>query len=91
MITVNGDWFALETANTGYYLGVRGGLVENLHYGARVRVENSVPLREKTDIGYGGDVVYRAESAPVSEDARPDIKRRLSIQSGHYHLFAGGR
>ena len=29
MITVNGDWFALETANTGYYLGVRGGLVEN--------------------------------------------------------------
>lgn len=40
MITVNGDWFALETANTGYYLGVRGGLVENLHYGARVRVEN---------------------------------------------------
>lgn len=33
MITVNGDWFALETANTGYYLGVRGGLVENLHYG----------------------------------------------------------
>ena len=60
MITVNGDWFALETANTGYYLGVRGGLVENLHYGARVRVENSVPLREKTDIGYGGDVVYRA-------------------------------
>ena len=36
MITVNGDWFALETANTGYYLGVRGGLVENLHYGARV-------------------------------------------------------
>ena len=25
MITVNGDWFALETANTGYYLGVRGG------------------------------------------------------------------
>ena len=38
MITVNGDWFALETANTGYYLGVRGGLVENLHYGARVRV-----------------------------------------------------
>lgn len=66
MITVNGDWFALETANTGYYLGVRGGLVENLHYGARVRVENSVPLREKTDIGYGGDVVYRAESAPLS-------------------------
>ena len=66
MITVNGDWFALETANTGYYLGVRGGLVENLHYGARVCVENSVPLREKTDIGYGGDVVYRAESAPLS-------------------------
>ena len=66
MITVNGDWFALETANTGYYLGVRGGLVENLHYGARVRVENSLPLREKTDIGYGGDVVYRAESAPLS-------------------------
>lgn len=28
---------------------------------------------------------------PVSEDARPDIKRRLSIQSGHYHLFARGR
>ena len=59
MITVNGDWFALETANTGYYLGVRGGLVENLHYGARVRVENSVPLREKTDIGYGGLRAHR--------------------------------
>lgn len=27
MITVNGDWFALETANTGYYLGVRLSLI----------------------------------------------------------------
>ena len=33
MITVNGDWFALETANTGYYLGVRGGLVGSSYSG----------------------------------------------------------
>ena len=50
MIAVNGDWFALETAHTGYYLAVRGGLVENLHYGARIRVENLAPLREKMEI-----------------------------------------
>ena len=43
MITVNGDWFALETANTGYYLGVRGGLVENLHYGAGTRGKFRAP------------------------------------------------
>lgn len=59
MITVNGDWFALETANTGYYLGVRGGLVENLHYGARVRVENSVP-----PAGKNGYRIWRRRGVP---------------------------
>ena len=52
MITVNGDWFALETANTGYYLGVRGGLVENLHYGARVR-EMCIRDRCRTGLSHG--------------------------------------
>ena len=38
MITVNGDWFALETANTGYYLGMRGGLVLHARVVACVEV-----------------------------------------------------
>ena len=59
MITVNGDWFALETANTGYYLGVRGGLVENLHYGgARVRVEIPCPC------GKNGYRIWRRRGVP---------------------------
>ena len=58
MITVNGDWFALETANTGYYLGVRGGLVENLHYGARVRVEFRAPA------GKNGYRIWRRRGVP---------------------------
>ena len=68
MITMTENRFSLETAHTGYYLAVRGGLVENLHYGARVRVENAEPLRQKMDVGYGTDVVYRQTDGPLSLD-----------------------
>ncbi len=68
MIAMTENRFSLETAHTGYYLAVRGGLVENLHYGARVRVENAEPLRQKMDVGYGTDVVYRQADGPLSLD-----------------------
>ena len=60
MITVNGDWFALETANTGYYLGVRGGLVENLHYGARVRIGET----RRAPAGKNGYRIWRRRGVP---------------------------
>ena len=41
MITINENLFMLETAHTGYYLAVRDGLVENLHYGARIHVSHA--------------------------------------------------
>ena len=41
MITVNENLFLLETAHTGYYLAVRDGLVENLHYGARIHISHA--------------------------------------------------
>ena len=68
MIAMTENRFSLETAHTGYYLAVRGGLVENLHYGARVRVENAEPLRQKMDVGYGTDVVYRQADKTLSLD-----------------------
>ena len=68
MITINENRFALETAHTGYYLAVRDGLAENLHYGARVRIQNPEPLRQKTDIGYGSDVIRHPSDKTISLD-----------------------
>ena len=52
MITVNENLFLLETAHTGYYLAVRDGLVENLHYGARIHVPHAgAPRTGSTGMG----------------------------------------
>ncbi len=82
MITLHDGWFALETARTGCYLALRGGLCENLHYGARVRVENLLPLTQKTDVGYGCDTLYKKELGAVSLE---HLSLELSpLQKGDY-------
>lgn len=86
MITIGDGCFALETRRTGYYLAVRDGLVENLHYGARIHADDPEPLREKMAVGYGGDVVYRAQSAPLSLE---HLCLELSpLQKGDYRAQA---
>ncbi len=68
MVSIHDGWFALETRHTGYYLAVREGLVENLHYGARVRIENLLPIQQKSEIGCGGDTVYSEKTGALSLD-----------------------
>lgn len=68
MIAIQDGWFALETRHTDYYIAVRDGLVENLHYGAPVHMENLLPVQQKSDIGYGGDTVYGEKTGALSLD-----------------------
>lgn len=67
MITVKDGFFALETANTGYYMALRGTLCENLHYGAKIHADKAA-LCEKCGVTYGGDAIYKKESDPLSLD-----------------------
>ncbi len=66
MITIKEDKiFCVETDRTGYYMQVRGGLVENLHYGSKIHCAIE-PLQEKMTVGYGTDVVYQKDETPLS-------------------------
>ena len=66
MIRREGDVFCLETARTGYYIGLRKGLAENLHYGAKVRLAGDAPLREKLSAPYGTCVAPWPEEPGLS-------------------------
>lgn len=68
MIRREGDVFCLETEHTGYYIGLRRGLAENLHYGAKVRLAGDAPLREKLDAPYGTGVAPWPEAPGLSLD-----------------------
>ena len=37
MIRLEDGIFSLETAHAGYYMGIRGELMETLHFGGRLR------------------------------------------------------
>lgn len=65
MIKMNEGVFSIETANTGYYMALRDDLLENLHYGKKIHIDRAA-LCEKMPVGYGTDVVYRKETAPLS-------------------------
>lgn len=66
MITLHDNRFSLETRHTGYYLAVREGLLEQLHYGARVEPADLPSLRCPMEVGYGSDIVYKKELGALS-------------------------
>lgn len=58
MIQIVNGVVEMHTKNTSYVLSTgRAGIVECLHYGARIKVHDAAPLLMKADAGYGGDVV----------------------------------
>ncbi len=65
MVKVENNVFTIETKNTGYYMANTHGLVENLHYGAKIHCDKSA-LCEKTDIQYGSDVIYTKNAPAMS-------------------------
>ncbi len=59
MIRVHDGLIEMHTQNTSYILATgQGGLAENLHYGAKMRVHGAgEALRAKVAVGFGGDVL----------------------------------
>lgn len=67
MIRFDNDVFYIETKNTGYYFRINNGLLENLHYGAKIDIANILPLCEKTGAGFGGDIIYKKDGGFSAE------------------------
>ncbi|MDL2293864.1 alpha-galactosidase [Ruminococcaceae bacterium OttesenSCG-928-D13] len=57
MISIHDNLVEMHTQNTSYILHTGRGLVENLHYGARIKVHSLGPLLPKVEAGFGGDVL----------------------------------
>ena len=57
MIRFENGIFSLETAHLGHYLGIRGELVETLHFGSRLR-PTAEALAEKHATVYGCAIPY---------------------------------
>ena len=57
MIRFENGIFSLETETLGYYMGIRGELVETLHFGRRLH-PTADALSEKHATVYGGAIPY---------------------------------
>ena len=57
MISFDNGIFSLETEHCGYYMGLRGELMETLHFGGRLRALPEA-LAEKHAVGYGSAIPY---------------------------------
>lgn len=68
MIRFENNVFYIETKNTGYYFRINNGLLENLHYGAKIDIQNILPLCEKLGAGLGGDIIYKKEGERFSAE-----------------------
>ena len=71
MITVTDTVFQLDTRTTSYLVRAEGGLLQQLYYGPKIKVCDTGPLLTKNAAGYGSEVVYRPETAPLSLDSLP--------------------
>ena len=58
MIRNENGVFCIETQHTGYYIAPRGPLMEQLHYGRKLRHPSAEVLREPLTVAYGTDVVF---------------------------------
>lgn len=67
MVSIHDGIVEMHTKNTSYILRTdRGGLVECLHYGARIGVYEAAPLTMKANAGYGGDVLHTSRMPALS-------------------------
>lgn len=67
MIQLQDGTIVLNTKNTSYVMGYTpGGLLQNLHYGSKIRLDNPVPLQDKTVAGFGGDVLEPGNTVAAS-------------------------
>ena len=57
MISFENGIFSLETETLGYYMGIRGGLMETLHFGRKLR-PTADALSEKHATVYGSAIPY---------------------------------
>lgn len=71
MITVTDTVFQLDTRTTSYLVRAEGGLLQQLYYGPKIKVCDTGPLLTKNAAGYGSEVVYRPDTAPLSLDSLP--------------------
>ena len=55
MIRFENGIFALETEHSGYYMGIRGELMETLHFGRKLR-PSADALAEKAATVYGSEI-----------------------------------
>lgn len=67
MVEIRGSLVHMQTQDTSYVLYTgRWGLVETLHYGAKIRVLDEKALLPKVEAGFGGDVLRRAGAPALS-------------------------
>lgn len=81
MIQIKDNLFQLHTRNTSYilYAGPKG-LVENLYYGGRIRLEDPAALLPKVEAGFGNDILEKDE-----QPAHSSLMLELSsIHRGDY-------
>ena len=58
MVTIHNNMIEMHTKDTSYLLYTgRGGLVETLYYGARIRAPYPRPLVSKVEAGFGNDIL----------------------------------
>ncbi len=65
MIKIDGASFSIETKNIGYYLYNNDLLIENLHFGSKIRA-NSEILKEQIGVAYGTDISYEKKRSEMS-------------------------
>lgn len=65
MIRQENGVFCIETKQTGYYIAPRGPLMEQLHYGRKLRCPSAEVLRQPLAVAYGTDVIYDKDFDPA--------------------------
>lgn len=67
MISVSKHHIQMHTKRTSYILHAGpDGVLQNLHYGARIALAGTEPLQTKAGAGYGGDVAVQPGQAAYS-------------------------
>ncbi|NLW79661.1 MAG: alpha-galactosidase [Ruminococcaceae bacterium] len=67
MVTIHNNMIEMHTKDTSYLLYTgRGGLVETLYYGARIRAPYPRPLVSKVEAGFGNDILRGGRQPALS-------------------------
>lgn len=67
MIEIKNRIIHISTKNTSYVMSYQqSNQLQNLHYGAKIQIEDITPLLEKSNAGYGGDVIVKKGEMALS-------------------------